>query len=65
MADETWKFSVISGIYNHALHDKLVGHPIVCRLMPEDMELVSDMTLNMVVSKNIVASLKRKKSLNV
>lgn len=32
-ADETWKFNVISGIHNHALNDKLVGHPFVCRLV--------------------------------
>ncbi|XP_050889208.1 uncharacterized protein LOC127094411 [Lathyrus oleraceus] len=65
MADETWKLNVIFGIHNHALTDKLVSHPIVCRLVPEERELVSDMTLNMVVPKNILASLKRKKLLNI
>lgn len=65
MMDETWKFNVISSIHNHALTDKLVGHPIVCRIVPVDRELVSDMTLNMVVPKNIPASLKQKRPINV
>ncbi|XP_050919456.1 uncharacterized protein LOC127136999 [Lathyrus oleraceus] len=58
MTDETWKLNVISGIHNHALTDKLVGHPIVCRIVLEERKLISDMTLNMVASKNILASLK-------
>ena len=65
MADETWKFNVISGIRNHALTDKLVIHPIGCRLIPEERELVSNMILNMVAPKNILISLKRKRHLNV
>ncbi|XP_058783307.1 uncharacterized protein LOC131657983 [Vicia villosa] len=65
MVDETWKFNVIYGIHNHALNDKLAGHPIVCRLVPGGRELVLDMTLNMVASKNILASLKWKIPLNV
>lgn len=65
MADETWKFNVIFGIHNHALNDKLVRHPIVCCLVPKYMELVSDMTLNMVAPKNILASLKQKRPLNI
>lgn len=46
MTDETWKFNVISDIHNHAFDDKLVGHPIVCRLVSEEREFISDMTLN-------------------
>lgn len=65
MADETWKFNVIFGIDNHGLTDKLADHPIICWLVPEEKELVSNMTLNMVVLKNIVTSLKRKKPPNV
>lgn len=65
MADETWKFNVIFCIHNHVLNDKLVDHPIVCSLVPEERELVSDMTLNMMASKNILTSLKHKRSLNV
>lgn len=56
---------MVSGIHNHALNDKLVGHPVICRLVPEERELVSDMTLNLVVPKNLFGSLKRKKPLNV
>lgn len=65
MVDETWKFNVISGIHNHASDDKLVGHPIVCRLVSEERELVLDITLNNVAPKNILASLKWKWFINV
>ena len=61
MVYETWKFNVISGIHNHALHDKVVGHPIVCILNSKEKELVSDMTSNMVLPKNILEMLKRKR----
>lgn len=65
MGDETWNINVISNIHNHTLTNKLVVHPIVCRLVLEDMELVSDMTLNMVSLKNILMTLKQKRPLNV
>lgn len=45
--DDIWKFNL--WLHNHALSDNLVGHPIVCRLILDEMELVSDMTLNMMV----------------
>ncbi|XP_050895505.1 uncharacterized protein LOC127102138 [Lathyrus oleraceus] len=60
-ANDTWKFNVVSGMHDYALSDKLAGHPIVCRLIPEENELVSDMTLNTVASKSILANLKRKR----
>ncbi|CAK8543296.1 unnamed protein product [Lathyrus sativus] len=41
------------------------NHPIVCRILPEERELVSDMTLNMVALENILITLKQKKPLNV
>lgn len=65
MEDDTWKFNVISVIHNHALHDRLPGNPIVCHLISQERELVSDMTLNMVAPKNILAYLKQKRPLNV
>lgn len=45
--NDTCKFNVVFGIHNHALCHKLVKHLIVCRLISEEKELVSDMTLNM------------------
>lgn len=63
--NNTWKFNVVYCIHNHALSDKLVDYPIVCRLIPEEKELVFDMTLNMVVPRNILATLKQKKPQNV
>lgn len=40
--------------------DKLFEHPIACLLMPKEKEIISDMTFNMVQSKNILVTLKRK-----
>ncbi|XP_050908120.1 uncharacterized protein LOC127121717 [Lathyrus oleraceus] len=60
LANKNWRFNVICDLYNHDLYEKLVGHPSVCRLMPEEKEYVDDMTLNMVQLKNILATLKQK-----
>lgn len=51
---------MIYGLHNHDLCLKLVSHPSVCRLKPEEKECVADMTLNLVQPKNILATLKRK-----
>lgn len=45
-------------LHNHALSHKLVDHPIVCHLILAEKELVSNMTLNTVRSKNVLATLK-------
>lgn len=50
-ANYTWKLNVVSDIHNHALSDQKVSHPIVCHLILEEKELVSDMKLNMVAPK--------------
>ncbi|XP_050890977.1 uncharacterized protein LOC127096454 [Lathyrus oleraceus] len=63
--NDTWKFNVIYGIHNHVLQTELVGHPIICRLKPGEKEIVSDMSLIRVASKNILADLKRKRPENV
>ncbi|XP_050914620.1 protein FAR1-RELATED SEQUENCE 5-like [Lathyrus oleraceus] len=65
IANVTWKFNVISSIHNHALTEKLVGHPIVCHLFSEEKVLISKITLYMMAPKNIFASLKQKIPLNV
>lgn len=56
---------MVFGIHNHDLCHKLFGHPIVCSLNLEEKELVSNMTLNMVPPKNILAILKQKILQNV
>lgn len=61
----TWKFNVFFGIHNHYICHKLVIHPIVCRLNHEEKLLVSGMTLNMVPPKNILETLKQKRSQNI
>ncbi|XP_058780723.1 protein FAR1-RELATED SEQUENCE 5-like [Vicia villosa] len=65
LATKKWKFSVICGLHNHELYSKLQGHPSVCRLKPEENTCISDMILNFVQPKNILATLKWKKPGNV
>ncbi|XP_050902145.1 uncharacterized protein LOC127111536 [Lathyrus oleraceus] len=65
MANDTWKFNVVSGIHNHALCHKITDYPIVCRFIQEENKLVSDMTLNMVSPKSILENLKLKRLQNV
>ncbi|XP_050915838.1 uncharacterized protein LOC127130927 [Lathyrus oleraceus] len=65
LANNKWRFNVICGLYNHDLCEKLVSHPIVYRLMPEEKEYVADMTLNLIQTKNISATLKRKRPKNI
>lgn len=50
---------------NHDMCEKVVGHSIACRLMPEKKAIVSDMILNMVQTKNILVTLKRKSLRNI
>ncbi|XP_058761990.1 protein FAR1-RELATED SEQUENCE 5-like [Vicia villosa] len=64
LANNKWKFNVICGLHNHDLSQKLVSHPITCRLLPDEKTCVSDMTLSLVPPKNILASLKRKRPEN-
>ena len=52
---------IICDLCNHDLCEKSSDHPIACRLMPEENEYVSDMTLNLVHPKNIIVTLKRKR----
>ncbi|XP_050908354.1 protein FAR-RED ELONGATED HYPOCOTYL 3-like [Lathyrus oleraceus] len=65
LANKNRRFNVISGLHNPDVCEKLVGHPSVCRLMPEEKECVADMILNLVQPKNILAALKRKRPKNI
>lgn len=65
LSNNKWRFNVICGLHNHDMCDKLFGHPIACLLMPEEKGIVSDMTLNTVQSKNILATLKHKRLGNI
>lgn len=65
MVNNTWTFNVVCGIHSHELCFKLVGHPIACFHNPEDKDIASDMTLNMVLPKNILATLKQKIPQNI
>lgn len=56
---------MISGLYNHDMCDKLFGHPIAYYLIPEEKKIISNMTLNMVQPKNILAILKRIRPRNI
>ncbi|XP_050902855.1 uncharacterized protein LOC127115318 [Lathyrus oleraceus] len=64
-ANKNWRFNLIRDLHNHDLCETLADHPIVCRLLPEEKECVADMTLNLVQSENILATLKRKRSENI
>lgn len=57
MVNNTWIFNVICGIHNHDMCRKLIGHPIAFRLKDEEKDIVSNMKLNMVQPKNILATL--------
>lgn len=65
MVNNTWTFNVIYGIQNPDMYYNLVGHLIAYGLNPKEDERVSDMTLNMVQPKNILATLKLKRPQNV
>ncbi|CAK8567943.1 unnamed protein product [Lathyrus sativus] len=65
LARKKWIFNFMCGVHNHDLCLKLVGHPSVCRLKPEEKVCISDMTLNLVQPKNILAILKRKQTDNI
>ncbi|XP_058775209.1 uncharacterized protein LOC131649464 [Vicia villosa] len=60
LKNNKWRFDVIYGLHRKDLSEKLYGHPIACRLLREEKECVSGMTLNLVQLKNILATLKRK-----
>ncbi|XP_058779475.1 uncharacterized protein LOC131653367 [Vicia villosa] len=61
LENNKWRFNVICCLHNHDLIPKLVGHPIACRLLPDEKTCVSDMTLSLVPPKNILVTLKRKR----
>lgn len=56
---------MIYGIHNHDLCEILDGHPIACCLMMKEKECTPDMTMNLVQPKNILLTLKRKRSKNI
>ncbi|XP_058758088.1 protein FAR1-RELATED SEQUENCE 6-like [Vicia villosa] len=64
LANNKWRINVICGLHNHDLSQKLAGHPIACRLLPNEKTCVSDMTLSLLPPKNIFATLKRKRPKN-
>ncbi|XP_050914688.1 uncharacterized protein LOC127129577 [Lathyrus oleraceus] len=65
LANKNWRFNVICDLHNHDLCEKLVDHPIACRLMPEEKKCVDYMTLNLVQPKNILTTLKWKRPKNI
>ncbi|XP_058765474.1 uncharacterized protein LOC131638966 [Vicia villosa] len=63
--DDLWRLSVICGVHNHALDAKLHGYPMACRLSHEEKIVISDLSIDKVAPRNILADLKRKKPDNV
>lgn len=56
---------MLFGIHNHILECKFVNHPIAISLDCDEKKIVVEMTLNMFLSENIFANLKRKRHDNV
>ncbi|XP_050919284.1 uncharacterized protein LOC127136806 [Lathyrus oleraceus] len=65
LTNKKLRFNVTFALHNHDLCKKFVGHPIVYHLMPKEKECVSNMTLNLIQSKIILATLKRKRLKNI
>lgn len=65
LENNNWRLNVIYGLRNHDMCQKFIVHQIVCRLIPKEKECVTDMTLNLVQPKNILATLKCKRPENI
>jgi hypothetical protein len=60
-----WHVTVTNGMHNHALDKALVGHLVAGRLKPEEKQLLSELTRNLVSPKNIIATMKERDPNNV
>ncbi|MCH92949.1 protein FAR1-RELATED SEQUENCE 11-like, partial [Trifolium medium] len=60
-----WHISVLNGIHNHELDKELDGHLVAGRLKPKEMEVVAEMTRNLVPPRNIMTTLKERDPDNV
>ncbi|XP_050875059.1 uncharacterized protein LOC127078669 [Lathyrus oleraceus] len=61
LANKKWRFNVICCLHNPDFYEKLTDHPIACRLILEEKDFISDMPLNLIQPKNILASLKHQR----
>lgn len=60
-----WHVSITDGIHNHVLDRALQGHLIAGRLKPEEKQLLSELTRNLVPPKNIISTMKERDPNNV
>ncbi|KAK2369948.1 protein FAR1-RELATED SEQUENCE [Trifolium repens] len=60
-----WHLSVVNGVHNHEFDKELDGHLVQGRLKPEEMELVAEMTRNLVPPRNIMSTMKDRDPSNV
>lgn len=56
-----YKFNILYGVHNYELDHKLGDYPIVSHLDGEEKKIFVEITMNMVLSKNILTTLKRKR----
>ncbi|XP_058740848.1 uncharacterized protein LOC131613171 [Vicia villosa] len=63
--DGKCRLNVICGLHNHALDNKLHGHPSVSRLKSKEKVIISYMSVIKVMPRNILADCKRKRPDNV
>jgi hypothetical protein len=60
-----WHVTVVDGMHNHVLDKALQGHLIAGRLKPVEKQLLSEMTRNLVLPKNIMSTMKERDPKNV
>lgn len=65
LSSKQWSLSVVNGVHNHEFDRELDGHLIAGRLKPEEMEVIAEMTRNLVVPRKIMTTLKERDPNNV
>ncbi|XP_050891220.1 uncharacterized protein LOC127096711 isoform X2 [Lathyrus oleraceus] len=65
LSSGVWKVNVVCGKHNHEMTENLQGHPIASRLNVEEKKLVYEMINNMVLPKDILMTLKKRRPDNV
>lgn len=60
-----WKFNMLHNVHSHRLDHKLSNHPTAIRLDCDENKFFAKMTMKMVMPKNILTTLKRKRPDNV
>lgn len=65
LSSGVWKVNVVCGKHNHEMAENLQGHPIASRLNVEEKKLVYEMINDMVLPKDILTTLKKRRPDNL